>query len=69
MFFVVERGGVMPVKASKRGGRLQVVESASGKAARGAGGGPVKKGGHSSKAAAQAQARAINASLHKRGKI
>lgn len=59
----------MPVKAAKRGDKWRVVEASSGKVARGPGGGSVKKGGHSSKAAAQAQARAINASLHRKGKI
>lgn len=52
----------MPVKAARRGGKWIVVESATG-----------KKMDHSgmfrSKRRAQAQAKAVNASLHRRGKI
>lgn len=57
----------MPVKVRKINGKYRITDP-SGKLARNKGGTPVSKG-FKSKAAADAQARAINASLHKRGKI
>lgn len=55
----------MPVKAVRRGDKWRVVEASTGKLAKNAAGTPVSKG-FSTKAAADKQARAINASLNKR---
>lgn len=61
----------MPYKVAKQGRRYHIVKAggpAKGKRATtgpGQRGGPVKKGGHVSKAAAQAQADAINMSLRR----
>jgi len=59
----------MPVVVRKRGAKFRVVESGSGKLAKTAGGGTADGGGHSTQAQADRQARAINRSLSKRGKI
>lgn len=59
----------MPVKVAQKGGKYRVVESATGKLAKTSGGKARDGGGHSSKAKATAQVRAINYSLHKKGKI
>lgn len=59
----------MPVVVRKRAGKFRVVEAGSGKVAKTAGGGTADGGGHSTQAAADRQARAINRSLSKRGKI
>lgn len=58
----------MPAKVVKRGGKYRISESATGKLMRNRGGTVVSKGFRSKRQAAR-QARAINASLHKRGKI
>jgi hypothetical protein len=61
----------MPYKVAKQGDRYYVVKAggqAKGKRATtgpGQKGGPVKKGGHSSRAKAVAQAQAINLSLRR----
>lgn len=52
----------MPVKVMRKGGKFRVVESESEKVARNAAGTPVDGTGHSSRAAAQRQATAINLS-------
>lgn len=59
----------MPVAVRKRGGKFRIVESGSGKVAKNAAGGSADGGGHSTQAAADRQARAINRSLSQRGKI
>ena len=59
----------MPVVVRKRGGKFRVVESGSGKVAKTAGGGSADGGGHTTEARAERQARAINASLSRAGKI
>ena len=56
----------MPAKAEKRGDVYRVVEAGSGVLVRNDAGTPVDGRGHRTRDAAQAQARAINAS--KRGK-
>ena len=50
----------MPVKVAKRGDKYRVVEAASGKIAKNKGGTALDGGGHSSKAKATSQARAVN---------
>lgn len=52
----------MPVKVMKRGAKFRVVESRSGRIAKNRSGTAVDGGGKASKAAAQKQATAINAS-------
>ena len=59
----------MPVTTKKIGGKYRVVESESGQIAKNRSGTPVDGGGHKTADRATAQARAINASLQKRGKI
>lgn len=51
----------MPVVARKRGAWWRVVEAETGRIAKNRNGTPVDGGGFSSKSAAEAQARAINA--------
>ena len=58
----------MPVMVRKAQGRFRIVESGSGKLVK-RGGSAVDGGGHASKENAESQARAINASLSKAGKI
>lgn len=64
-------GGEMPVTVARRGGRWRVVEKTPGgsKIAKNAAGTAADGGGHESREQAERQARAINRSLHKRGKI
>ena len=59
----------MPVTTKKVRGKYRVVEADSGKIAKNNSGTAVDGGGHASDKKAKAQARAINASLHRRGKI
>lgn len=56
----------MPVTVRRRGGRYRVVEAATGRVARNRAGTAVDGGGFRSRGRAMAQARAINASLHRR---
>lgn len=56
----------MPVKTVRRGGKVRVVEAASGKIAKTGKGRARDGGGHRSKAKAQRQARAINRATAKR---
>lgn len=58
----------MPVSVKKIGGRYRIV-SPSGAVEKNRGGTSVDGGGHRSKARAVRQARAINASLHRVGRI
>jgi len=58
----------MPVKVRKRGDKWRIVEP-SGRLARTGQGTPRDGGGHTSPAKAESQARAINRSLAKAGKI
>lgn len=58
----------MPVMVAKRNGKFRVVEAETGKIATNNAGTAVDGGGHSSRARALAQVRAINRSLHERGK-
>lgn len=51
----------MPVTVAKRGTKFRVVEGRGGKIVKNRAGTAVDGGGHSSKARASAQARAINA--------
>lgn len=53
----------MPVKVYKRRGKYRVVEAANGRIAKTRKGNARDGGGHRSKSKAEAQARAINASL------
>lgn len=55
----------MPVTVAKQGGKFRVVEP-SGKVAKNTAGTSVDGGGHGSKNQAQAQARAINASISRK---
>lgn len=57
----------MPVKVKKINGKFRIVEP-SGKIARNEKGTAIDGGGHSNRSEAQAQARAINASIARRGK-
>ena len=59
----------MPVVVRKRGDKFRVVESGSGKIANNAAGTPADGGGHSTEGQAERQARAINRSLQRAGKI
>jgi hypothetical protein len=59
----------MPVVVRKRGDKFRVVESGSGNVAKTAAGGPADGGGHATQAQANRQARAINSSLSRAGKI
>lgn len=59
----------MPVKVKKVRGKYRVVEADTGKIAKNKGGTALDGGGHGTSAKASAQARAVNASLRKRGKI
>lgn len=58
----------MPVHVAKRDGKYRVVDP-NGKIAKNKGDTAADGGGHKSKDAAAAQARAINASLKRRNKI
>lgn len=58
----------MPVTTKRRGNKTRVIEKATGRIARNKAGTPVDGGGHSSKAEAQSQARAINRSVYGRPK-
>ena len=58
----------MPVTVKREGKKFRVVET-SGHIANNASGTAADGGGHSTRAQAESQARAINASLKKRGKI
>lgn len=55
----------MPVKVVKKGDKFRVVESSTGNITKRSGS-AVDGGGHSSKAKAQSQARAINANTEKK---
>lgn len=59
----------MPVVVRKQKNKFRVVESGSGKVAKNAGGTAADGGGHSSESQAERQARAINRSLSRAGKI
>ena len=59
----------MPVAVRKRGNKFRVVESGSGKVAKTAAGNAADGGGHATEAQAERQARAINSSLSRAGKI
>ena len=59
----------MPVTVKKLRGKFRVVEAKTGRVAKNNKGTSVDGGGYSSEAHAKRQARAINASLHRRGKI
>lgn len=58
----------MPVGVKKIGGRFRIVEGDSNKLAT-RNGRPIDGGGHTVKENALAQMRAVNANLHKKGKI
>jgi hypothetical protein len=59
----------MPVKVVKRGDKFRVIESETGRIAKNSSGSAIDGGGFKSKTRAGSQARAVNASLSKRGKI
>ena len=59
----------MPVTVEERGGKQRIVEGKGGPIAKNSAGNPVDGGGHPNKVAAESQAKAINASLKKQGKI
>lgn len=59
----------MPVKVAKRGNKYRVIEAHTGNLARNKSGGVVDGGGFKTKEKAQRQVRAINANMHKKGKI
>lgn len=59
----------MPVTVKKQGSKFRVIDAANGKITKTASGSAADGGGHNSEAAAKRQARAINASLSRRGKI
>jgi hypothetical protein len=59
----------MPAKVVKRGNKYRVVDADSEQVVHTASGSAADGGGHSSEEAAKRQARAINASLQRRGKI
>lgn len=59
----------MPATVVKRGNKWRVIDANNGKITKNKSGTAVDGGGYSSKEKAQAQARAINASLSRRGKI
>ena len=60
---------MMPVSVRRHGKRFRVVEAGTDRIAKNASGSPADGGGHETKAQADAQARAINASLKRKGKI
>lgn len=60
---------MMPVSVKRHGTKFRVVEGDSDVIAKNASGSAADGGGHATKAAAEAQARAINASLKRKGKI
>lgn len=59
----------MPVCVEKRDDKWRIVECDNRKIAKNAAGTALDGGGHGSAAKAQAQARAVNRSLHEKGKI
>lgn len=59
----------MPVTCKEIMGKFRIVEAATGRISKTSKGHAVDGGGHKTKAACSAQARAINASLHREGKI
>jgi len=59
----------MPVKVKKKGTKFRVVEADTGNVSKNEKGTPVDGGGHAVQAKAERQARAINSSLSKAGKI
>jgi len=59
----------MPLKVVKRGDSYRLIEATTGRIAKNKGGSAVDGGGHKSKSKAQKQASAVNASLHRKGKI
>jgi hypothetical protein len=59
----------VPVTVKREGKKFRVVEASTGNIANNASGTPADGGGHTSKPQADKQARAIKASLKKRGKI
>jgi hypothetical protein len=59
----------MPVTVIKTHGKYRVVEENSGQIAKNKGGIALDGGGHNTYEKALAQSRAVNRSLHKRGKI
>lgn len=59
----------MPVTVKKIKGKFRVVEAETGRPARNAAGTSLDGGGHDSEQHAKRQARAVNASLHREGKI
>lgn len=59
----------MPVVVRKQGKKFRVVEASSGKVVKTAGGGKADGGGHRTRAEAESQARGINRSLSRAGKI
>ena len=59
----------MPATVVKRGNKWRVIDADTGTITKNKAGTAVDGGGHSSKEAAQRQARAINRSLSQRGKI
>ena len=59
----------MPVTVRREGKKFRVVESDSERIAKNASGSEADGGGHSTRAKAESQAHAINASLKQRGKI
>ena len=59
----------MPVTVKLINGKYRVVEAHTGKLASNKGGTPLDGKGHGTRGAAVAQARAVNASLHREGKI
>jgi hypothetical protein len=59
----------MPVTVKKVGNRYRVVEADTGNIVKNKAGTAVDGSGHGTKAAAMQQAKAINASLGKRGRI
>lgn len=56
----------MPVKVVRKDGKFRVVEAATGKVVKSSGGKAADGGGHANKSMADAQARAINASKHRK---
>lgn len=59
----------MPVTVRKRGKKHRVVESETGRIAKNKGGTALDGGGHYNPNMANSQARAVNSSLRKSGKI
>jgi hypothetical protein len=58
----------MPVKVVERGGKFRIVDP-NGQLTRNDAGTPVDGSGHDNKRTAEKQAAAINAMLHRQGKI